>query len=99
MTDCVREAFFFFLFFLSECEVTQEVSASRYVYAPYHLPQDYLTHRRDRNLPVSQWSHRAIVAFTSSPNISSVLPLDLKEAFQDRMAAKATPCPGEERWL
>lgn len=30
---------FFFLFFLSECEVTQKVSASRYVYAPYHLPQ------------------------------------------------------------
>lgn len=68
-------------------------------------PQDYLTHTRDRNqpffsgLPVSQWSHRAIVVFTSSPNISSVLPLDLKEAFQDRMSAKATPCPGEERWL
>lgn len=102
VTDCVREAFFFSFLLKWVWSYTEGVSKSIRVCSlspAADSPQDYLTHRRDRNLPVSQWSHRAIVAFTSSPNISSVLPLDLKEAFQDRMSAKATPCPGEERWL
>lgn len=74
-----------FYFFLSECEVLQKVSASRYVDAPYHPLQtasEIIWHAEgtETSLSVSHWSHRAVVVFTRS----QIIPLlYLKEAFQE----------------
>lgn len=93
----------FFLFFLSECEVTQKVSASRYVYAPYHLPQ---TARKiiwhTEGTETFQWVSgvtELLLCLRALRIFPAFFHLIWKRPFRIGCRLRQPPCPGEERWL